>query len=63
MTKVPRAVRHTVHTILEQGITVVIITPSLPQGCPGLDSFGKLFVFALILCPLRKRWLGTRGGL
>lgn len=55
MTKVPRAVRHTVHTILEQGITVVIITPSLPQGCPGLDSFGKLFVFALILCPLRKR--------
>lgn len=64
MTKVPRVVWHTVSsTTLEQGISVVIIIPSLPQRRPGLGGFGKLFISGLILYPLRKRWLCASGGL
>lgn len=52
MTKVLRVVWHTVSTILEQGITVVIITLSHPQRRPGLG--GKLFIFGLFSDPFGK---------
>lgn len=54
MTKVLRVVWHTVSTILEQGITVVIITLSHPQRRPGLGGFGKLFIFELFSAPFGK---------
>lgn len=64
MRKVARAVWYTVSsTTLQQGISVVIIIPSLPQRRPGLGGFGKLFISGLIIYPLRKRWLCARSGL
>lgn len=65
MTKVLRVVWHTVSTILEQGITVVIITLSLPQKRPGWAGwFWKtLYIGTYSLAPSEKVGVYTRRAL